>query len=125
MPSSTTSAREYAIFSENYLTPNRLKEFEKRFRELLKPPWTLDADEDLIAPSVIRLDPLHRRARLSNKSMGPASSLGKFIKQVATEAEVDPVHLQGSRYREFILRLMREAQGRRLLVRGDCQEREK
>ena len=99
--------REYAIFSENYLTPNRLKEFEKRFRELLKPPWTLDAGEDLIAPSVIRLDPLHRRARLSNKSMGPASSLGKFIKLVATEAEVDPVHLQGSRYREFILRLMR------------------
>ena len=99
--------REYAIFSENYLTPNRLKEFEKRFRELLKPPWTLDAAEDLIAPSVIRLDPLHRRARLSNKSMGPSSSLGKYIKQVANEAEVDPFHLQGSRYRDFILRLMR------------------
>lgn len=99
--------REYAIFSENYLTPNRLKEFEKRFRELLKPPWTLDAGEDLIAPSVIRLDPLHRRARLSNKSMGPTSSLGKYIKQVATQVKVSPVHLQGSRYREFILRLMR------------------
>ena len=66
---------EYAIYSENYLVPSRLKEFEKRFREQLKAPWTLDADEELAAPSVIRLDPLHRRVRLSNKSMGPASSL--------------------------------------------------
>ena len=99
--------REYAIYSENFLTPNRLKEFEKRFREQLKPPWTLDAGEDLMAPSVIRLDPLHRRVRLANKSMGPNSSLGKYIKQVAADVEVDPFLLQGSRYRVFILRLMR------------------
>lgn len=99
--------REYAIYSENFLTPNRLKEFEKRFREQLKPPWTLDAGEDLMAPSVIRLDPLHRRVRLANKSMGPNSSLGKYIKQVAADVEVDPFLLQGSRYRVCILRLMR------------------
>ena len=99
---------EYAIHSENYLVPNRLKEFEKRFREQLKAPWTLDADEELAAPSVIRLDPLHRQARLSNKSMGPASSLGKYIKHVAAVAEVDPDVLQGNQYRDFILRLMRK-----------------
>lgn len=97
---------EYAIHSENYLVPNRLKEFEKRFREQLKAPWTLDADEELAAPSVIRLDPLHRSARLANKSMGPASSLGKYIKHVAQQAEVDPDALRGDRYRDFILRLM-------------------
>jgi superfamily II DNA/RNA helicase len=99
---------EYAIHSENYLVPNRLKEFEKRFREQLKAPWTLDADEELAAPSVIRLDPLHRRARLSNKSMGPASSLGKYIKHVAKQAGVDPNALRGDHYRQFILRLMRK-----------------
>ena len=77
---------EYAIHSENYLVPPRLKAFEKRFREQLKAPWTLDADEELAAPSVMRLDPLHRSARLSNKSMGPASSLGKYIKHVARQA---------------------------------------
>ena len=97
---------EYAIRSENYLVPSRLKEFEKRFREQLKAPWTLDADEELAAPSVIRLDPLHRRARLSNKSMGPTSSLGKYIKHVAKQAEVDPNVLQGNHYHDFILRLM-------------------
>lgn len=99
---------EYAIHSENYLVPNRLKEFEKRFREQLKAPWTLDADEELPAPSVIRLDPLHRRARLSNKSMGPASSLGKYIKHRAIQAGIDPDVLRGNRYRSFIVRLMRK-----------------
>ena len=99
---------EYAIHSENYLVPNRLKAFEKRFREQLKAPWTLDADEELAAPSVIRLDPLHRSARLSNKSMGPASSLGKYIKHVASQADVDPHVLRGDHYRALILRLMRK-----------------
>ena len=99
---------EYAIHSENYLLPNRLKEFEKRFREQLKAPWTLDADEELPIPTVIRLDSLHRRARLSNKSMGPTSSLGKYIKQVASQSNVEPNVLQGNHYRGFILRLMRK-----------------
>ena len=99
---------EFAIHSENYLVPSRLKEFEKRFREQLKPPWTLDADERLAAPSVIRLDPLHRSARLSNKSMGPASSLGKYIKHIAGQTDVDPNVLRRDHYRDFILRLMRK-----------------
>ena len=97
---------EYAIHSENYLVPSRLKEFEKRFREKLKAPWTLDADEKLAVPCVIRLDPLHRSARLSNKSMGPASSLGKYIKDVAKQSKIAPEVLQGDHYRDFILRLM-------------------
>ena len=99
---------EFAIHSENYLVPNRLKEFEKRFREQLKAPWTLDADEELRAPSVIRLDPLHRSARLSNKSMGPASSLGKYIKDLGSKAGLDSNALRGDNYRDFILRLMRK-----------------
>ena len=98
---------EYAIHSENYLIPSRLKEFEMRFREQLKAPWTLDADEELTAPFVIRLDPLHRRGRLSNKSMGPASSLGKYVKDLAAkQSDVDPNPLRGNHYRDFILQLM-------------------
>ena len=97
---------EYAIYSQNYLLPNRIKEFEKHFREHLKAPWTLDGDEELRHPSVIRLDPLHRSFRLSNKSMGPASSLGKYIKQVSAKVETNPNALHGDQYRSFILRLM-------------------
>ncbi len=99
---------EYAIHSENYLTPSRLKEHEKQFRELLKAPWTLDSKEDLRAPCVIRLDPLHRAAKLVSKSMGSASSLGKYVKLVAKQAGVTPEVLTGDNYREFMLRLMRK-----------------
>ena len=99
---------EFAIHSENYLIPNRLKEFEKRFREQLKAPWTLDSDEELRAPSVIRLDPLHRSARLSNKSMGPSSSLGKYIKAMGSKVGLDSNAFRADNYRDFILRLMRK-----------------
>ena len=71
---------EYAIHSENYLTQARIKENEKRFREMLRPPWTLDRDEELREPYVIRLDPLQQVGQAVSKSMGPASALGKYIK---------------------------------------------
>ncbi len=97
---------EFAIHSENYLTPNSLRTFGNNFREQLKAPWTLDKEEELPRPSVIRLDPLHRSERLSNKSMGPTSSLGKYIKQIANEVNMDHDLLRGDHYRDFMLRLM-------------------
>ncbi|HNO77160.1 MAG TPA: DEAD/DEAH box helicase [Phycisphaerae bacterium] len=99
---------EFAIHSENYLTPSRLKEQEKQFRELLKPPWTLDSNEKLREPCVIRLDTLHRAAKMVSKSMGSASSLGKYVKLVAKQTGVAPDVLRGDNYREFMLRLMRK-----------------
>ena len=97
---------EFAIHSENYLVPNIRKKFKRRFREQLKDPWTPDADEELPAPSVIRLDPLHRSVRLSNKSMGQTSSLGKYIKDIASKVNRGQDVLSGNQYRDFILRLM-------------------
>ena len=99
---------EFAIHSENYLIPNRLKEFEKRFREQLKSPWTLDKGEKLPVPYVIRLDPLHWRTRLFSKSMGPTSSLGKYIKDLGRNVGLDSNTLRGDNYRSFILRLMQK-----------------
>ena len=40
--------------------------------------------------------------------MGPASSLGKYIKHAARQSEVDPKLLRRDHYRDFILRLMRK-----------------
>lgn len=97
---------EYALHSENFLTPVRLKEFEKHFREQLKAPWTLDRNEDLRETCVIRLDPLHKSARLPSKSMGPASALGKYVKHIANQKEFDPGILKGDHYRDFIMKLM-------------------
>ena len=99
---------EYAIHSENYLLPNKLREFGKRFREQLKAPWTLDDDDELRAPSVLRLDPLRKSEALPNKSMGPTSAFGKYLKYVGKESGADPDALKGDRYRDFVLRLMRK-----------------
>jgi hypothetical protein len=99
---------EYALHSENFLTPTRLKEYEKHFREQLKVPWTLDRDEDLREPCVIRFEPLHRSARLFSKSMGPASALGKYIKHFVNQNGFDLGVLRGDHYRVFIMKLMRK-----------------
>jgi superfamily II DNA or RNA helicase len=96
---------EYAIHSENYLTQSRIKENEKQFREKLRPPWTLDRNEELREPYHIRYEPLNRTAGLYSKSMGASSSLGKFIKQYVRQRGFD-IDLKKDNYRTFILQLM-------------------
>lgn len=96
---------EYAIHSENFLTPSRIKENEKNFRESLRSPWTLDRNEELREPFAIRYETLARSVKVSTKSMGPTSGLGKFIKQYVREKEID-LDLRGDRYRDFIMGLM-------------------
>lgn len=113
---------EYAIHSQYYLTPTRLKEFEKRFREQLREPWTLEPNEELPVPVAIRLDPLHRRVRLPNKSMGPASSLGKYISHVARRVNQGSEVEGRDRYRNFILRLMRKLTAADYLVEENSKD---
>ena len=96
---------EYAIHSENYLTQSKIKENEKLFREMLRPPWTLDRNENLREPFFIRYDPLPKSAKLFSKSMGPASTFGKFIKLYVRQRGLD-IDLKGDNYRAFILDLM-------------------
>jgi hypothetical protein len=96
---------EFAIHSENYLTQSKLKEYEKLFGELLKRPWTLDRNEKFKEPYYIRYEPLNKNARLFTKSMGPASSLGKFIKQFVKREGLD-IDLKREGYRELILQIM-------------------
>ena len=87
---------EYAIHSENYLTQSKVKENEKQFREMLRPPWTLDRNENLREPFFIRYDPLPKSAKLFSKSMGPASALGKFIKLFVRQRGLE-IDLKGER----------------------------
>lgn len=96
---------EYAIHSENFLTQSRIQEYERQFREALRQPWTLDLKEKLREPYYIRYEPLNKNARLYTKSMGPASSLGKFIKQYVKLRGID-IDLKRDGYRDFILQTM-------------------
>jgi len=96
---------EFALHSENFLTASRLKENEKEFREKLRAPWTLDRNEQLREPYVLRLTPLKRGSKLFSKSVGPASALGKFLKQVVRKKELD-LDLRGDAYERYILKLL-------------------
>lgn len=96
---------EFAIHSENFLTQSRIKENEKLFREMLRTPWTLDRNEDLREPYYIRYDPLNRNVKHFTKSMGPASSLGKFIKLYVKQREIE-IDLKKDGYREVIHQVM-------------------
>lgn len=96
---------EYALHNESYLNPTRLNEYEKVFREKLKPPWALDENEKLRQPFILRYDNLPNQTKISQKSIGPASALGKFIKQYVQERRL-AINLKGEQYRQFILFLM-------------------
>ncbi len=99
---------EFAIHSEYYLSQGRLTKFKKDFREQLKKPWTLDQDEELPSPYVLRLEPLHKSVRLSHKSMGVSSAFGKYIKDYAKSVNLDPDHLRGDGYDDYVMHLMRK-----------------
>ena len=106
---------EYALHSENFLTQSRIRENEKLFRERLCAPWTLDPNENIREPFYMRLETLHRSAKVSSKSMGPASGLGKFIKLFIKQQSID-VDLRGDHYRDFIRLLMMKLEGADYLV---------
>jgi superfamily II DNA/RNA helicase len=97
---------EYALHSNNFLDPNKIKENEKRFRENLREPWTIDEKEGIQSPRVIRLDPLSTRFRHPSSSMGSASGLGKYIKQFVKQESLNSEIVAGDLYRDFILNLM-------------------
>lgn len=96
---------EYAIHSENYLTQSKLKEYEKQFREILRSPWTLDRNEEFREPFFIRYQPLQRSAKISSKSIGKTSALGKFIKLYIRQNNLD-VDLKDQGYPRLINALM-------------------
>jgi hypothetical protein len=99
---------EYALASENFLEYDKMRQAEKEFREQLRPPWTLDENERLANPKVLRYDRLDRRSPLASASMGPTSSLGKYVKKFVKDAGLDTTVVQGDHYKTFILGLCRK-----------------
>ena len=70
--------------------PVRIKENEKQFREMLRPPWTLDRNEELREPFFIRFDPLHKSARLSPRAWGQPAPWGNSSSSTSTpEAKLE------------------------------------
>lgn len=99
---------EYALASANFLEYDKMRQAEKEFRERLRPPWTLDENERLANPKVLRYDRLDRRSPLRSASLGPTSSLGKYVKKFIKDAGLDTTIVQGDHYKTFILGLCRK-----------------
>ncbi len=97
---------EYALHSINLLEPATMRTAEREFRERLRAPWTLDDDEELPMPRVVRLERLAAYVPLPSASMGPTSALGKYIKQFVKAAGLEQDAVQGDRYRDVIRTLM-------------------
>ncbi len=115
---------EYALHSANYLTQSKIKENEKQFLERLREPWTLDRNEELREPYFIRYDPLNKATKLFSKSMGPASSLGKFIRLYARQ-QTSNINLKGDHYRDFILLLMKKLEDADYLISSTARNEKK
>ncbi len=111
---------EYALHSENYLTQSKIRESEKLFRERLRAPWTLDPNENIREPFYMRLEALHRSAKVSSKSMGPASGLGKYIKLFVKQQDIE-IDLRGEHYRTFINLLLKKLEGADYLVSQEAK----
>lgn len=77
--------KEYAIYSQNYLTRDVIEQNKKKIREKLKTPWTFEKDEGINDPCYLRVEHLSERVKIFHKSIGYQSSLGKFIKIFARE----------------------------------------
>jgi superfamily II DNA/RNA helicase len=91
--------KAYALHSENYLNPNKISEYTKEIREKLKNPWTLDNNEKISVPSVMRYVQLHRHSNFFSSSIGFQSALGRYLRR---EADTVGVSFSKSEYQGFI-----------------------
>jgi superfamily II DNA/RNA helicase len=96
---------EYALYSNNYLVQERMRQKQSDIIERLRLPWSLDRKEELRVPFWMRLEPLQRQRDLGSKSMGASSALGKFIKLFAKQKRIT-IDLKGDHYKRFIHSLM-------------------
>ena len=97
---------EFALHSENYLELKKFNEFEKKFREDLKEPWTLERDEKLPRPTVMYVEPINSRSDLPKKSIGPMSALGKYLRSFMKMNDLASSPIPTNDLRNIIVGLM-------------------
>lgn len=92
----------YAIY---YHKLNNTRALQDTFRQKLKAPWTLDAQETIDIPPFLRLGtaPKDQRWGFFSNSIGGNSSLGKYIKYTLKGNNLD---LKGQAYQQFMEKLL-------------------
>lgn len=90
---------EYALHSEVYFAEENRKAHEKNLAEKLKSPWKFDDAEELPEPRYLRYDATARYTAKNTRSIGAASTLGKYLRARARSVGLD---LKGDAYVEFL-----------------------
>ncbi|MBF0238118.1 MAG: DEAD/DEAH box helicase [SAR324 cluster bacterium] len=106
--------REYAIYSSNYLTDERIKENKKEIEEKLKAPWKLES-RDQINPYHLRLETLQPNSGIFTKSIGLNSTLGKYLRRFVKEHDPD-FPLKGTDYKDFMKQFLETLESAGFLI---------
>jgi len=95
----------YAIYSENYLTYDKIQKNQKAIMEKLRAPWKFEKNEDIPEPCHLRYSTLAANNKRFTASMGTQSRLGKYIRGVAQKYNMRD-QFKGEAYNEYIQHLM-------------------
>jgi len=96
--------KSYALYSEEYLTYHAINEKSKIIKEKLKLPWKFEDKERIADPYMMGYEKLKTGRRVFWSSVGPTSTLGKYLK---SKAKDEGILLQGvDAYKDFIKSLL-------------------
>jgi len=95
----------YAIYSENYLTYDKIQKNKIEITEKLRSPWKFEKNEDIQEPYCLRYVTLPQNNRRFTASMGAQSRLGKYIRTLSKKYGFED-QLKGNGYNEYIRQLM-------------------
>jgi superfamily II DNA/RNA helicase len=92
--------RSYAVYSSGYLTQRVIEENERKIREKLKAPWTLEPSERFEEPCWMRYEQLDtKRHRKFYQSIGARSPMGRYLRGIA---KINGIIMKEPDYVEFI-----------------------
>ncbi len=91
--------KAYAISSAEYLTADTLDRKKKNILEKLKSPWVIRDDEEIKLPYYVACEPIKGGRFLYTQSVSLRSALGKYLKSVAREYDIQ---FDEKSYSEFI-----------------------
>lgn len=84
---------------------------------------TLDRKEQIHEPWVLRLVPLKKGSKVFSKSLGPASTLGKYLKHFIRQRELS-FDLRGAKYDEYVTGLLKKLVAEQFLTEQEAKSDE-
>jgi len=93
----------YAIHSEEFFTDNAINQKFSEIKECLASTWSYDKISSIKKPNFMTITPVRNRGTVFTKSIGYQSRLGRYIKEIAKQFDIN---LNKDLYSEFMSSLM-------------------